>query len=285
MKFTKIVPQDYTMSAALGGLTHGVTTVEMANAYHTLENHGEYTETDCIKTFLDSSGKDIYSAPSSKQVYTKTAADTMTDVMMNVITNGTAASMDWYEYSGTDAAGKTGTTNGSKDGWFCGYTPYYTISVWVGYDQPKTLSNLYGGTYPASIWRKAMYALVKGKETKSFDIEKTTSHYSSRSSSSSGSRSQGSTQSETGASMDDGSEESTQNKTDSSITDNQKSETENGNTAGGSEQEKDSQKESGSSEQGGKKGESSEHKSGNTSENPAGGKESSSRTGGPSTTE
>jgi penicillin-binding protein 1A len=285
MKFTKIVPQDYTLSAALGGLTHGVTTVEMANAYQTLENHGEYTETDCIKTFLDSSGKDIYSAPSSKQVYSKTAADTMTDVLMNVITNGTAASMDWYSYSGTDAAGKTGTTNGSKDGWFCGYTPYYTISVWVGYDQPKTLSNLYGGTYPATIWRKAMYALVKGKETKSFDIEKTTSHYSSGSSSSAGSRSQSSIQGDTGASADNGSEDTTKDKTDSSLTDNQKTDTENGNTTGGSEQGNNSQKENGSSEQGGNNGSSSEKKNGNSSENTTGGKESSSRTGGPSTTE
>lgn len=52
-----------------------------------------------------------------------------------------------------EAAGKTGTTNGSRDGWFCGMTPYYTMTVWVGYDQQKTLSSLYGGTYPAKIWK------------------------------------------------------------------------------------------------------------------------------------
>lgn len=90
----------------------------------------------------------------------------MTDILKGVISRGTAASMGWR--SSIEAAGKTGTTNSSKDGWFCGMTPYYTISVWVGYDQPKMLSNLYGATYPASIWKKTMEQLVEGLEPASF---------------------------------------------------------------------------------------------------------------------
>ena len=177
MQFSKIVKSDYTLSAALGGLTHGVTTVEMANAYYTIENHGEYTQTDCIDQILNADGDNIYTEPSSKQVYTQEAADSMTDVLMGVITDGTARNIDWYSYCKTDAAGKTGTTNNCKDGWFCGYTPLYTIAVWVGYDQPKVMSDLYGGTYPAQIWREAMRSLIADKDVASFEIERDNSGY------------------------------------------------------------------------------------------------------------
>ena len=178
MHFTKILPSDHVKSAALGALTYGATTVEMANAYSTIENHGQFTETDCISQIVDHDGNNIYSSPDTTRVYDQEAADNMTDVMMGVVTTGTASSMNWYSHSDTDAAGKTGTTNESKDGWFCGFTPYYTIAVWVGYDQPKELSNLYGGTYPARIWREAMLYMIDGKETASFDIEKISRHYS-----------------------------------------------------------------------------------------------------------
>lgn len=185
MHFSEIVPSDYTLSAALGGLTHGVTTVEMANAYSTLENHGDYTQTDCIESITDSNGYEVYKSPESETVYDSDAADSMTNVMMGVIKSGTAKSMNWSSSSDTDAAGKTGTTNSSKDGWFCGYTPYYTIAVWVGYDTPKELSNLYGATYPASIWKESMLYLIKDQATAEFDITKKT-YTSSTSSSSSG---------------------------------------------------------------------------------------------------
>jgi membrane carboxypeptidase/penicillin-binding protein len=53
-------------------------------------------------------------------------------------------------------AGKTGTTNDNKDGWFVGYTRYYTTSVWVGYDMPQELPGLSGATYPGEIWQTFM---------------------------------------------------------------------------------------------------------------------------------
>lgn len=86
----------------------------------------------------------------------------MLDILKGVLTVGTAKSMKWGEASNMPAAGKTGTTNGSKDGWFCGVTPYYTVTVWVGYDTPRTLDNLYGGTYPAGVWKDAMLYLIQG---------------------------------------------------------------------------------------------------------------------------
>ena len=65
-------------------------------------------------------------------------------------------------------AGKTGTTSDKKDGWFCGFTPYYTTAVWVGYDTPKTLSNLYGSTYPLSIWEDFMGKIHEGLSYEDF---------------------------------------------------------------------------------------------------------------------
>ena len=178
MNFSRIVPGDYTLSASLGGLTEGVSTVEMANAYSTLENHGEYTQTDCIESITDRDGNEIYEEPESKQVYDKEAADTMTDVLMGVISRGTAKGLRWSSSSGVDAAGKTGTTNSKKDGWFCGYTPYYSIAVWVGCDTPTAMSNLWGNTYPAYIWKEAMLYMIDGLPDEEFDIEKSYSRSS-----------------------------------------------------------------------------------------------------------
>lgn len=66
-------------------------------------------------------------------------------------------------------AGKTGTTNDNKDGWFCGFTPYYTTAVWVGYDMPKTLSELQGASYPGEIWRVFMAKINEGLPYKEFE--------------------------------------------------------------------------------------------------------------------
>lgn len=167
MSFNNIVPDDYYMASALGGFTYGVTTEEMAGAYSALANKGIYKEPTCLMMLLDNEGKNIYSEDPERQVYGEYAASTMVDILEGVVTRGTARGMGWN--SPVKAAGKTGTTNNSKDGWFCGITPYYSLSVWVGYDQPKTLSSLWGSTYPAGIWKTAMSAFVEGMEPAEFD--------------------------------------------------------------------------------------------------------------------
>lgn len=161
MEFASICPDDYYNSSSLGGLTYGVTTVEMASAYATLEGHGWYREPTCISKMIDSSGVDIYRDELDKQIYSEKAADTMVDMMTGVLTNGTASGLNWYNSTKMVAACKTGTTNDSKDGWLCGFTPYYTVAVWVGYDTPKTLNNLYGATYPGRIWKDCMLSLIE----------------------------------------------------------------------------------------------------------------------------
>ncbi len=162
MKFDKIVPQDHTLSAALGGLTYGTTTVQMASGYCTLANQGKYRNPSCLVSVRDKHGKELFKEDQPVKVYKEDACSTMLDILKGVLTKGTAKNMGWSQVSDMPAAGKTGTTNGSKDGWFCGVTPYYTVAVWVGYDTPKTLSSLYGGTYPASVWKDAMLYLTSG---------------------------------------------------------------------------------------------------------------------------
>lgn len=170
MNFSKISKYDYTLSAALGGLTNGANTVEMASGYSTLERGGQYINPTCILEIVDSSGNEIYKNNyKTKEVYTKQASDWMTAVLKGNMENpwGTAYKV---RLSDMTSAGKTGTTDNSKDGWFCGYTPYYTTAVWVGYDKPRELSSLYGATYPGGIWHDYMEKLHQGLNMMDFEI-------------------------------------------------------------------------------------------------------------------
>ena len=164
MGFSRIVPDDYYLSSCLGGLTYGVNTVEMASAYSTLSNYGVYTKVDCITSMVSPEGKELYQEPKQGTVYERNAAIEMTDIMRDVIKNGTAAGMNWNRVSDLPAAGKTGTTNDDTNGWFCGYTAPYTVAAWVGKDDNTTVSDLYGTYNPIYIWKDVMLALTEGYE-------------------------------------------------------------------------------------------------------------------------
>ena len=156
-------------AASLGGLTNGVTTVEMASAFAAIENDGVFREPTCISKITDSEGKTIVNNKKNrkeKHVYKQNAARMMTSILQGVLVSGTARGNALDNMS---CAGKTGTTSDKKDGWFCGYTPYYTTTVWVGYDNPKTLYDLYGNTYPLRIWREFMSDIHQGLENKEFE--------------------------------------------------------------------------------------------------------------------
>ena len=154
MNFSHINENDYRPTTALGGMTEGVSALEMAAAYSTLENDGVYREPTCIKQITDAAGNVVYeSNQNGIQIYQHNAARAMTDILVGVMQEGTAEDLDLGRIP---SAGKTGTTNDQKDGWFVGYTRYYTTSVWVGYDLPKKLEGLKGNTYPGEIWQKFM---------------------------------------------------------------------------------------------------------------------------------
>lgn len=166
MEFSNIDEKDKSLAASLGGFTNGVSTLEMAKAYATLENDGMYRNPTCVIKMTDCSGKTIYqSDQQEKSVYRENAARIMTDVLESVVSGGTAAGLG---INGQPTAGKTGTTTDNVDGWFCGYSPYYSTAVWVGYDMPRELKGLYGSTYPGNIWHDFMNRLHEGLPRKEF---------------------------------------------------------------------------------------------------------------------
>lgn len=166
MGFSKIEDEDYGMAASLGGLTVGVSPLEMAKAYATIENDGLMRDPTCITKITDAKGNVIYEAePKESRIYEENASRMMTDMLQSVVTDGTARGIDMGDMP---AAGKTGTTNNNRDGWFCGYTGYYTTSIWVGYDIPKQMPGLTGASYPAKIWESFMNTIHEGLTPKAF---------------------------------------------------------------------------------------------------------------------
>lgn len=161
---------DNLASAALGGLTKGVTPLEMAAAYGAFANKGVYIKPTAIVKILDRNGnvlEDNSSDVQKTQVMSEKTAYEMTSMLEGVIARGTgtAASI------GRPAAGKTGTTDDNHDAWFIGYTPDIVTAVWVGDDTgSQSLGEIYGGTVPAQIWHDYMASAVSGTLADDFDV-------------------------------------------------------------------------------------------------------------------
>lgn len=162
MNFSKLDVRDARLTSALGGFTNGVSPMEITAAYAALENEGKYREPTCIVKITDADGNVIYETKAEeKQVYKINASRMMTDMLVSVMKEpeGTGRNL---ALNHMPCAGKTGTTNDNKDGWFAGYTSYYTTCVWVGYDMPKELPGLSGATYPGNIWKSFMEKIHEG---------------------------------------------------------------------------------------------------------------------------
>jgi len=120
---------------ALGGLTKGVTPLEMASAYGVFGNEGVYVEPILYTKVLDSEGNVVLEKKQKKhQVVSPQAAYMMVDVMRGVVTGGTGTKAN---LGSMPAAGKTGTTNEEADAYFAGLTPYYSGAIWMGHDKPS----------------------------------------------------------------------------------------------------------------------------------------------------
>ena len=150
MGITTPIPYDYTIS--LG--SNSVKLFEMTRAYGVFANGGFKVEPFAIERIESSRGTILYEAKkarSSKVLNLNTAA-TMTAIMKTVITNGTGRAAN----IGKPAAGKTGTTDDSKDAYFIGFTPDVVTGVWVGNDDNSQMGGITGGTVPALIWKDVM---------------------------------------------------------------------------------------------------------------------------------
>jgi len=174
MGITTLVPSgrqnDYTLSLALGGLTVGVTPLEMTGAYAILANGGVKMKPLTILKVLDKDGNVLeeHSPQAEGQVVSPQTAYIMTDIMKGTVIRGTGTRGN----IGRPLAAKTGTTSDYVDGWFIGYTPELVGTVWVGYDQPKSMyykgMGVGGGIFPAMIFNKVMTEALKDVPVKDF---------------------------------------------------------------------------------------------------------------------
>ena len=154
---------DMVEALPLGGITDGVTNVELTAAFATIANGGVYQEPVYYTKILDHDGNVLLEKQSeTHRVIQDTTAFLLTSAMQDVVTEGTGRLAN---FSGMSVAGKTGTTTSTRASWFVGYTPYYTCAIWGGYDDNSELEST---RFTRVIWREAMSRIHEGLEDTGF---------------------------------------------------------------------------------------------------------------------
>ena len=159
---------DNNLAASIGGLTNGVSMIDMAKAYSVFANNGKLVEPMVILKVIDRNGNVLEdnSAPKEgKQVVDEVSVHRLTCILEEVISRGTGGNA----MIGRPMAGKTGTTDDEHDAWFVGYTPEMVTAVWIG-DDTSSNAGYTGGTVPAAIWREFMSQALADYKYKAFDI-------------------------------------------------------------------------------------------------------------------
>ena len=158
------VTSDIHQPLALGGITDGVTNLEMTAAYATIANLGTYTQPAFYSQVIDENGRVLLdrTTPTTHTVLKESTAVLLTEAMESVVTSGTGTSCQLDD--DMPVAGKTGTTSSEYDLWFCGYTPYLTASIWTGYDENKSLSG--DQAFHERMWSKIVSKIDKVKKYK-----------------------------------------------------------------------------------------------------------------------
>ena len=161
--FSTLEQSDIVQSLALGGITNGVTTLELTAAYSTIANSGTYTEPRLYTQVLDHDGNVLLdNTPQTRTVLKETTAFLLTDAMQDVVTSGTGTAVN---FGTMPIAGKTGTTNEDRDMVFAGFTPYYTCVTWGGFDDNTEQDY---SRYERTLWRNIMERIHEGLEYKEF---------------------------------------------------------------------------------------------------------------------
>lgn len=164
--FTTLDQKDIVQSLALGGITNGVTNLELTAAYATIADGGTYTRPRFYTRILDHEGNVLIDNTAETHTVLKdTTAFLLTDAMKDVVTVGTGSRA---AFSGQAIAGKTGTTTKNRDALFAGFTPYYTCVVWCGYDDNSPQSKSGQTNSPKNLWRNVMSRIHEGLEYKDF---------------------------------------------------------------------------------------------------------------------
>lgn len=163
------VVSDINLPMALGGLTDGVTNLELTAAYAAIANSGVYIEPTFYTKILDHNGKVLLESEQKKEpVMKESTAWLLTNAMEDVVKIGTGKALKLNAIK-MPVAGKTGSTSDYKDLWFSGYSPYYTATIWSGFDNPRSQADR---SYNRKIWRTVMEQIhiQKNLETKSFTM-------------------------------------------------------------------------------------------------------------------
>lgn len=165
--FSTLTDTDRNLGISLGGLTQGVTNLELTAAYAAIANQGEYNEPSFYTQVLDHDGNVLLDKTQTKEQHQVIKEDTawlLTDAMKDVMTSGTG--MRAYFGTGMAQAGKSGTTTLNRDALFAGYTPYYTCVVWGGYDD-NSIQSATG--YPKNLWKAVMKRIHADLKAKDFE--------------------------------------------------------------------------------------------------------------------
>ncbi len=165
---------DIIQPLALGGITQGVTNMELCNAYAAISNGGIYQTPKFYTKVLDRYGNVLLDHTDDQeepvQVLSEDTAFLLTDAMQDVVSSPSGTAYGSIQAAGQPVAGKTGTTSDYKDIWFVGYTPYYTCCVWGGYDNNRSLP--YGSTYHSYnkvLWTSVMNRIHTGLKPAEFE--------------------------------------------------------------------------------------------------------------------
>lgn len=176
---TSLTDTDFNPALALGGITKGVSNLELTGAFATVANGGVYTKPVFFTKILDHDGKIlIENKPETHRVLKDSTAFLLTDAMADSMkssrkfsSNGPSSTSTAASIPGMSAAGKSGTTSANNDIWFVGYSPYYTAGIWGGCDDNQKLTKQNGGTsFHKAIWRKIMTRVHEGMSDPGFPV-------------------------------------------------------------------------------------------------------------------
>ena len=168
MGITTLTDKDDNLSLALGGLDKGISPLEMAGAYSTIANDGEYIEPTFYTEVTKKNGKKLIKNKQEKrQVFSEEVAYVLKELLTQPVL-GSKGTATYCKINGVDVAAKTGTTDENYDRWLCGFTPYYTATCWYGYDKNETVN--FNKKNPAGlIWANVMTRIHSGLAGATFE--------------------------------------------------------------------------------------------------------------------
>ena len=167
MGITSLAEEDENLWLALGGLHNGITPLEMAAAYATIANDGEYIEPTFYTSITNKEGRTVLKIEQeTREVFSPQVAYVVKKLLTQPV-EGSHGTATYCSISGIEVAAKTGTTDDNFDKWLCGFTPYYTAVTWFGFDQNETI-NYYNQNPAGIIWANVMRRVHNGLQNMSF---------------------------------------------------------------------------------------------------------------------